>query len=437
MAESPRVAITGLGTVSCAGIGIDQTWETLLTGKSCISELSVFKPGNFTCKIAGELKDFSAKKYVPKKYRKAIKLMARDIEISVVGSDLAFRDSGIVTVGTGDEMSIEPNRLGCNIAAGLICAELNELGEALVTSLSDGKFDIKKWGNGGINNLTPIWLLKYLPNMLSCHTTIIHGAEGPSNCITCGDAAAQMAVGESAMIIMRGNADAIIAGGAESKLNPMGILRQELLNRICTEGNDSPETALRPFDRDHRGFVVGEGGGLLILERMDRAQNRDAHIYAEMAGFGAACDPKGIDLTRPNAGNLSSAVKKAIADAEMTIDDIDAIYTYGTGLPGEDIAESQEWSKVFGDRLSDIPAVSTTGAVGGLFAGQAGFQLAVAAKAVSEQIVPPTANFNEPFENCKLSLSSEARATEIKNIVVGTFTVGGQSGACVLRRVEN
>ncbi len=431
-----RVAITGLGVVTPAGIGLEDTWQTILDGRKCVAEIDLFKPGHFPCKIAGQLRDFSAREFVPKNYRKAVKVMARDIEIAVAAADLAFLDSGIVTIGTGDEPTIESKRLGCNIGAGLICTELNELGTAINTAVTDGKFDYEKWGQAGMTNLTPLWLLKYLPNMLSCHVTIINGAEGPSNCITCGDVSAHLSAGESSLYIKRGIADVVVAGAAESKLNPMGLLRQGMLGRLCTTRNDSPAEAVRPFDAEHAGSAIGEGGGLFLLEDMDRAKKRGGKIYAELAGFGAACDPAGIDIEKPTAGNLALAVKNAIKSAGITPDDVDLIFAYGTGVPAEDIAEAAEWRKVFGDAASTIPAVSTTGVTGTMFAGGGGVQIALAAKALHEQTVPPTTNFSTPAEGCNMNFAKEPRKAELKYIVVGAYTVGGQSGACVLKRGE-
>lgn len=431
-----RVVITGLGVVTPAGIGLGETWEAILGGEKCVSQIDLFPPGNFPCKIAGQLRDFSARKYVPKNYRKAVKVMARDIEIAVVAADLAFRDSGIVTKGTGEEPTVDSKRLGCNIGAGLICTELNELGTAVNTAITDGKFDYEKWGHIGMTNLTPLWLLKYLPNMLSCHVTIIHGAEGPSNCITCGDVSAHLSAGESSLYIRRGVADVVIAGAAESKLNPMGLLRQGMLGRLCTTKNDHPADAVRPFDIEHSGSAIGEGGGLFILEDMDRARSRDARIYAELVGFGAACDPNGIDVEKPTAGNLALSVKNAINSAGITPEDVDMIFAYGTGVPGEDVTEAGEWRKVFGGAASKIPAVSTTGVTGTMFAGGGGVQIALSAKALQEQIIPPTTNFSTPAVSCDMNFTPEPRKANLKYIVAGGYTVGGQSSACVLKRWE-
>ena len=433
-----RAVITGLGVTSAAGTGTAEFWRTLVDGRKCLTTNSIFDPEGFDCHAAGQIEGLSARKVVPKSYRKAVKIMARDIEVAVVAADLAFKDAAITTRADAEnEMSVEPGRLGCNVGAGLICCELDELGLAAKTSVTDGKFDLGAWGAGGMENLTPLWLLKYLPNMLSCHVTIIHGAEGPSNCITCGATSGILSVAEAARWIARDAADVAIAGGAEAKLTPLGVLRQSLLGRLCTDSNDRPESACRPFDATHAGTVMGEGGGLLIVEDADRAKSRGAPTYAEFAGFGAACDPNGINVTEPNCGSLDLAVTKAIADAGITPGDIDLIVAQGTGVSGEDRCESEAWAKVFGENLPNIPAMAITGTTGSMFAGQSGVTLVTAALALQHQIAAPTVNFTTPHEGCRLSLSGEPRKCDINYAVIGAFSVGGQSAACVLKRCES
>jgi 3-oxoacyl-[acyl-carrier-protein] synthase II len=436
--DERRVAITGLGVVTAAGIGMDALWQGLRDGRRFVEPITLFDAGGFPCPLGGQIEGFSARAFVPKTYRKAVKVMARDIEIAVAAADLAFRDSGLVTIGLdADHPTIDGKRLGCNIGAGLICTDLDELGVALTTALEDGRFSLRAWGDGGMDNLTPLWLLKYLPNMLSCHVTIIHGCRGPSNTITCGDASGHLAVGEAARQIAQGRADAVIAGGAETKLNPMGLMRQTLLKRISTDWDGPPGEACRPFDRRHCGVVVGEGGGLLVLEDEARAAERGATIYAEIAGFASACDPAGIDVTRANAGSLDLAVGKALADAGVTPDEVDLIVTHGTGAPAEDACEAAAWRAALGDRAGEIPAVAVTGAVGSLFAGAGGVELGVAAMALHTQTIPPTVNHDAPAAGCEMSFLRESRPARLRTAVTGAFSVGGQSGACVLRRYES
>jgi len=430
-----RVAITGLGVVSAAGIGMGPLWEAMLQGRGATKTISLFDAGRFPCTVAGQLDNFSARSFVPRDYRKAVKVMARDIEIAVAAADLAFRDAGLITRGIDPaNPRIDSKRLGCNIGAGLICSDLNELGQAVNTAVVNGKFDLKVWGASGMNNLTPLWLLKYLPNMLSCHVTIIHGAEGPSNTITCGDASGHLAVAEATRTIQRGSADAAVAGGAESKLNPMGMLRQQLMRRLSAGRNDSPAQACCPFDQRHDGTVIGEGGGLLVLEDLDRAASRGARVYAELVGFGAACDPAGVDVLRPNVGRLDLAIKKALADAGLAPPDVGLIVAHGTGVPGEDLAEVSAWREALGPAAETVPACAVTGAIGSLYAGTGGVQIALAAMALHTQTVPATVNFQKPARGCEMSFSAAVRAVEARYAICGAFSVGGQSGVCVLKR---
>jgi len=434
-----RVVVTGLGVVTPSGVGIEELFENLVARKQSVKRIDLFDPSSFPCQAGGQLDGFSARAYVPKNYRKAVKVMARDIEIAVAAADLAVRDSGIVTPGVDEaNVDIDPARLGCNIGAGLICADLEELGAAVNTSVNDGRFDIRAWGAEGMNNLTPLWLLKYLPNMLACHVTIIHAAKGPSNTITCGDASGHLAVGEATRAVARGAADAVIAGGAESKLNPMGLLRLCLLGRAVTTANDAPEGACRPFDAAHAGTVVGEGGGLLILEDRDRAVAREARIYAEVAGFGAACNPAGVDYRRPEAaaGGMASAIAAAMRDADVAPEQVQLVVPNGTGVPAEDATEADALRTVLGERAETVPVVALTGGLGNLCAGAGGVALAATAMALHKQMVPAGVNFEHADDACRLNVPAQSAPMELEYALCSSFAVGGQSAALVLKRHE-
>src|SRR3954471_24060637 len=257
-----RVVITGIGVISPIGIGTKTFWENLLSGQCGIRKIKNFDAGGFKCQIAGEAPDYKIGDFVPKSYRKATKVMARDIELAVVAADDAFKDAGLKSKAYTETPDFDGKRFGCNIGAGLISVDLDELTSALTTSRGQGdarnQLDLQAWGKDGINHLTPLWLLKYLPNMLACHVTIIHALKGPSNTITCSDASSHLAIGEAFRTIQRGDADFAICGGAETKVQPMGLMRQTLLKRVTELKNDSPETAVRPFDADATGSAVGE-----------------------------------------------------------------------------------------------------------------------------------------------------------------------------------
>jgi 3-oxoacyl-[acyl-carrier-protein] synthase II len=307
---------------------------------------------------------------------------------------------------------------------------------AIHSAVVDGRFDMGAWGATGMGNLTPLWLLKYLPNMLSCHVTIIHGAEGPSNNITCGSASGHLSIAEGARWIQRGDADVVIAGGAETKLVPLCMVRQELLGRVCTRGNDSPGTACRPFDAGASGTVIGEGGAMLILEDLERAVARGARIYAEFAGAGAACDPAGMHVTEPTAGGLDRAVKRALADAEVPPEQVDLILAHGTGVPGEDRLEAAAWQAALGERAEQVPAWCLTGAIGSTFAGAGALELAAAALALQKQAVCPTVNFETPIDGCRMKFLRQREGRKVDCAVSGAHTVGGQSAAVVLKRYQ-
>src|ERR1700722_11348903 len=250
-----RVVVTGIGVISPIGIGSAAVWTNLLTGQVGIRRIAGFDPGGFPCQIGGEVPPFKIGDFVPKAYRKATKVMARDIELAVVAADDAFKDSGLKSRAYSEAPDFDGTRFGCNIGAGLINAEMNELTAAMTTARAgdSNRLDLSRWGREGMTQLTPLWLLKYLPNMLACHVTIVHELKGPSNTITCGDASSHLAIGEAFRTIQRGDADVAICGGAETKVVPMNLLRQVLLNRVTTEHNDSPESALCPFDVDAKG----------------------------------------------------------------------------------------------------------------------------------------------------------------------------------------
>ena len=290
-----RVVITGVGPVTPLGVCAEAFWNALAEGRSAVRRLQTFDPGGFDSQVGGEIDGLSISDFVPKSYRKASKIMARDIVLAVVAAYQAVRDAGLRTKcliergEAGGEPLPHPTRFGANIGAGLICADLAELAEALHSAAEGGGFSLRRWGAEGMNNLTPLWLLKFLPNMLACHVTIVHDAQGPSNTITCGEASSHLAIGEAFRTVARGVADVCICGGAESKINPMALVRQSLGRRLSRR-NDTPQAACRPFAATRDGTVVSEGGGLVILEELEHARRRGARIYAELVGFGAAND---------------------------------------------------------------------------------------------------------------------------------------------------
>jgi 3-oxoacyl-[acyl-carrier-protein] synthase II len=435
-----RVVITGLGTVTGLGIGIDPLWDALLAGRSCLAPITRFNPAGFPCRLAGEAKDFSAKDFVPKSYRKAVKVMARDIELAVGAARCAVENAGIITrgseAGPDTPTTYRPDRMGCHIGAGLIAADAEELGAAFSTAAGpDGEVDLKMWGSTGMDNLTPLWLLKYLPNMLSCHVTIIHGAEGPSNTITCAEASSLLSIGESTRVIQRGHADLCFSGGAESKVNVMGLLRMDLGKRVAHTGDETDGTTfMRPYDPASTGGLLGEGGGILILEEAEGAKARGANAYAEVAGFGAAQSSPWYENGETDEG-YRFAVEAALADARVRPDQIDAIVPLATGIPTMDRAEAGALRAVFGDRIGQIDLVTVGPNAGNCMAGEGGIQAAVAAKCLREQRLPARLHAGRPADGLRAE-RADSRPANLRHVMVCTGALGGQNAAIVLKALQ-
>jgi 3-oxoacyl-[acyl-carrier-protein] synthase II len=431
-----RVVITGIGIVSPLGIGARAHWEGLLEGRSAVRRISSFDPSGFPCQIAGEVPAYKIGDFVPKSYRKATKVMARDIELAVIAADDAFKDSGLKSAAYTETPDFDGARFGCNIGAGLISCDLNELSAAMATSRDDqhpNKLDLKKWGRDGMNQLTPLWLLKYLPNMLACHVTIVHQLKGPSNTITCADASGHLAIGEAFRTIQRGNADLAICGGAESKVNPMGLIRHCLLKRL-TERNEEPGSAVRPFDAEASGTAIAEGGGLLILEEYERAKARGAKIYAELVGFAASQDTHKITEPSPTGHSYAKAVQKALADANLPPAAVDLIVPNGLGLPRHDRAELTGLLAAFGGGLSRVAMSPTKGQTGNL-AAAGGVDAAMAVLAIHRGVVPAAVNTTKVLDGQALNVSGAVREMKVGVAVSSVYSLGGQNAALVFKRV--
>ena len=427
------VTITGIGPVCGLGLGIDDVWQGLMDRRCALQPVQAFDASHFASTIAAEVPAFKMRDFVPKSYRKQIKVMARDIEIAVAGAHLASLDAGLMTHGLDADASpsYDPTRVGCHIGAGLIAAELDELTLALSASTKDdGSFDIHQWGAEGMRNLTPLWLLKYLPNMLACHVTIIHDVQGPSNTITCAEASGGLSFGESLRVIQRGAAEACFCGGAESKVNPMTFMRQVLTDRLSPD-NDNPSTTVRPFDEHAKGTAVGEGGGILILEATDSFHQRGGtHAYANVLGFGASQSinraTRSLEPTADGRGPRL-AIQAALREAQVEPDQIDVIFPLGCGHPGYDQAEAAAMRTVFGDRLANIPVYSAKSLVGNCGAGAGAIDLVLAAQTLKTQTLPPHANRDKPIQGV-----GATQADKLDHALVFTTGFGGQNTAVVL-----
>jgi 3-oxoacyl-[acyl-carrier-protein] synthase II len=422
-APSRRVVITGIGIISPIGVDAASYWRSLEEGRSGIRPIQSFDASGLPVRIAGEIPDFDAKDFVEKKDRRGLKVMARTIQLAVAGAQRALDD------GKVDKSKLEPTRFGVEFGAGLIATELTDLIEAACVSANcqPGRVDLEKWGEQGIPAIQPLWMLKYLPNMLACHVSILHDARGPNNSITESDVASLLALGEAYRILLRDQADFFLVGGAESKLNPLSMVRQCLFEHLSCR-NEEPDKACRPFDRARDGLVLGEGAGVFAVEDLEHARRRGARIYAEIAGFGAAFDP-GLQ-----GNGLARAVRAALAEAGIGPEEIDHINAHGLATRESDAWEARNLQEVFGSCPYPVPVFAPKSYIGNLGAGGSTTELAASLLAMSNGRVPPTLNYEQPDPDCPIPvLSGAVRPLTRPYLVKVSFTQMGQCAAIVVR----
>jgi 3-oxoacyl-[acyl-carrier-protein] synthase II len=417
--------LTGVGVVSPLGLNTASFWEALRAGKSGIQPIRAFDASRLSTRFAGEVPGFDPKNYIAKQDRKALRVMARTIQLAVAAAQVAMDDA------RADRARLDPTRFGVEFGSGLLATDLEEIAPAAQVSANcqPGSVDLGKWGEQGLSSIPPTWMLKYLPNMLACHVSILHNAQGPNNTITEGDVAGLLALGEARRIIQRDQADFFLVGGADSKLNPLSMVRQCLFAQLSRR-NDAPERACRPFDRRRDGAVVGEGAGVLVLEEVGHAQRRGAKIYAELVGFGSS-----FDRARSGSG-LARAVRTALERAGVGPGEIDHVNAHGLSSVEGDAWEARGLREVFGGCKPPVPVFAPKSYFGNLGAGGGLSELAASLLAAAHGLVPATLNYEEPDPACPVSVL--ARPAELRRpyfLKLG-FTEMGQCAAVVCRKWE-
>lgn len=434
--SEPRVVITGMGAVSPLGLTVGDLWAGLCEGRCGIGKITAFDPAQFPCKLAGQLPDsFKIQNYVPKTYRKSTKLMARDIELAVAAAKEAIESSGLITKGIDEtRVNVEPTRMAIDLGAGLMSCDLVELGPAIERSITDGSFDILKWGKEGIEAITPLWLLKYLPNMLACHVGILHDIEGPSNTITCAEVASHLAIAEAMQIIQRGAADIAVAGGGEAKVNAMSIMRQCLTGRAATKYNETPDAACRPFDADADGSIFGEAAGILVLESLENAQKRNAKIYGEVVGVGHSQSLNArMENLESDGKAIQIAVEQAMGQAGISAAELDLILPHGTGIPADDAAEARGIINALGKAGSQIPVLPTKSMLSNTSAASGAMDTIVALCAMATGKIPAAKNFVKKANGCELNIAAVSQHRNIRYALCCGYTYGGQTAAVVVK----
>jgi 3-oxoacyl-[acyl-carrier-protein] synthase II len=423
--SSRRVVVSGIGIISPIGLEKGAFWESLRTARSGVRQITSFDARALPCRIGGEIIGFDARNYVEKKERKSLKVMSRSIQLAVAAAQLAMDDCRL------DKSQLDPTRFGVEFGAGLIASELEELGMASQISGTGriGAVDLHKWGSQGLAYMPPLWMLKYLPNMLACHVSILHNAQGPNNTITENDVASLLALGEAARVLRRDQADFFLVGGADSKINPLSLVRHSLFLALSRR-NDAPEQASRPFDRRRDGIVPGEGAGVLALEDGEYARRRGARVYAEIVGFGSA-----FDRGRTGAG-LARAIHVALTEAGIGPEDIDHINAQGFSSREADVWEARGIQQVFGNCPRPVPVFAAKSYFGSLGAGSGITELVASLLALENGLLPPTLNYEEPDPDCPIPVSSQPTPVTHPHVLKIGFTEMGQCAAVVFRKTS-
>ncbi len=418
MSSDVDVVITGLGLVSPIGVGANEFWNSLMAGRSGIAPITGFDAQHLETRIAGEIHDFNPKEWV--KPRKSLKVMCPEIQRAFASATMAMRQAGL------EAGSVAPDRLGVIFGAEMIYSSVLELDNIYKTCLKTGEFDFTKWGNRAPNEVYPLWMLKYLPNMPACHIGIAVDARGPNNSIVHGDVSSLQAFIEAYEVIRRGQADAMIVGGTGTRLNLTQLMWRgpDLLSRR----NDDPEAAVRPFDADRDGTVNAEGAAAFILESAEHAQNRGATVLAQVASHALGYDPPGKSIPKWNA--FRAGMGRALKSAGIAPADLGHVNANGLGMVDEDAQEAQAIRDVVGD----VPVTALKGYFGHLGASSGAVEMVASVQAFTHNLVPATLNYETPDDACPINVvAGQAMADRPGSALVVSQARTGQFAAVVLR----
>ena len=425
-----RVVVTGLGVVAPNGIGKDAFWSACVNGKSGISRITSFDVATFPVKIAGEVKEFDPLPWIPESSRKSLKIMGRAAKFGLCAAGLAIKDSGL-------ELGREnPEMIGVCMGSGLVPIDLGEIMPLLLQVANDkGQFDLSRLDPQNGTPLFPLWLLKYLPNMVSAHISMAFNAQGPNSTITTACVAGTQAVGEGFRMVAHGDVDLCIVGGADSRIDPLLLMAYNALGTL-SKCERSPEECSRPFDRLRDGFVLGEGAGALILEDLERAKKRNAPIYAEVLGFGSSFDAYSITKPDPEGKGGARAIKNALNEARINPEDIGYINAHGTSTRLNDAMETSVVKRVFGHDAKTVPISSIKSMIGHSIGASGAIEAVALAMTLHENVVPPTINLTNPDPACDLDYTPNVAREALPKIAVSTsFGFGGQNGALVMKAI--
>ena len=407
-----RVVVTGVGLLCGCGIGTEEVWKNLLAGHSGIGPITLFDTTGHDARIAGEVRGFDPLNWVEKK---EIKKMGRFIQFAIAGADFAMKMSGLQITPENSE------NVGVYIGSGI------------------GGFDVierehTKLMQGGPGKISPFFIPATIVNLAAGHVSIRYGARGPNSATATACSASAHAIGDAFKIIQRGDADAMICGGAEAAITPLSVGGFASARALSTR-NDEPTRASRPFDAQRDGFVIGEGAGILVLEELEFARRRGAPIFAEIAGYGMTGDA--FHITQPAEGGDGAyrVMKRTVADAKISPDAVGYVNAHGTSTPIGDAIETCAMKRLFGDRAKSVAVSSTKSMTGHLLGGAGGLEAGISILALRDQILPPTINLENPDPECDLDyVPLHARKADVQYALSNSFGFGGTNASLLFKR---
>ncbi|EMZ6747875.1 beta-ketoacyl-ACP synthase II [Listeria monocytogenes] len=411
--DKRRVVVTGVGAVTPIGNDAETSWENAKKGVNGVAKMTRLNPDDFPVKIAAELKDFDVEKYLEKKEARK---MDRFTHYAIASAEMAVQDSGLVI----DDSNA--NRVGVWIGSGIGGMETFET-----------QYEI--FLNRGHRRVSPFFVPMMIPDMGSGQVSIRFGAKGINSTTVTACATATNSIGDAFKVIERGDADAMITGGAEAPITKMSLAGFTANKALSL--NPDPETACRPFDKDRDGFIIGEGAGIVILEEYEHAKARGAKIYAEIVGYGATGDAYHITAPAPNGEGAARAMKMAIDDAGLTPDKVDYINAHGTSTPYNDEYETQAIKTVFGEHAKKLAISSTKSMTGHTLGASGGIEAIFALLTIRDNIIAPTIHLKNQDEVCDLDyVPNEAREANVNVVISNSFGFGGHNATLVFKRIE-
>jgi 3-oxoacyl-[acyl-carrier-protein] synthase II len=408
-----RVVVTGIGLVTPIAVGTEETWKGLLEGKSGIGPITHFDSSQFATHFAGEVKGFDVTRWMTSRDARSVD---KFIQYAIASASLAIDDSGLKIEGEFAE------RVGCYVGAGL----------GGVTSIEAACKTMAE--KGPRHGISPFFVPMIIVNLAPGQISIRFGAKGPNFSHVSACSTGAHAIGEAARAIERGDADAMICGGAEATVSPLGVGGFNSMRALSTR-NDDPAGASRPFDLDRDGFVMAEGAGILVIEELEHAKQRGAKIYAELTGYAANADAHHITAPAPEGEGAQRCMKLALKDAKLTAADIGYINAHGTSTKMNDLNETIAIKKVFGDAARQVMVSSTKSMTGHMLGAAGGVETGICALAIARGAIPPTINYTTPDPECDLDyVPNTAREVRVKHVLTNSYGFGGTNASLVLSR---